>query len=784
MTAPVGRRRGRRTTWLLVPAIAALMAYGALAAVLLSNRAPSQSTGPASATVYAAGDLAGDHDGARAVVAMLSRHNFDALLTLGDDAYETGSAAEFAAYYQPTYGAFDDRVRPAPGNHDYVTPGAAGYFDYFKRHSPTFSGAPYYAFSLGGWRIYSLNSEVGDAQPGGAMYEWLRTDLNERPADCILAYWHKPMFTVGRKANDEGGMALIWSLLAAHGADIVLAGHDHNYQRWKPIDGITSFVVGTGGRSHYPISRDDNRVAKADDGHFGALEVALSSKKAIYAFRSADDQVLDRGEVSCSGPVAAAPRPPAPAALHVERSAAGVEHLTWEAPPDTTGITGYAILRGSEVIGYTADTSFDDSSLPAGASVLYSVRTVNVAGLRSASSPPAHSGGEVIGFSGSVWSALDRNPVSPTRDKPQSKLWFADGTWWGILYADGGAENLPPGFYIHRFDAATQAMTNTGVAVDERDRSHADALWDEASQRLYVVSTIDSGGIKLYRYDYAEGAYTTDPGFPIRLTVDGAESATIAKDSDGLLWVTITQAADGSGPCVTDKPCVVRVMHSTSADYRWTAPIRLPVEGTTVAADDLSSVVAYGGSRIGIAWSDQLDGRFRFASHADGDSDSAWTAESLVVSPRVADDHLNLKADGAGRVYLVGRTSLNDPSNAPSGTALVTVWVRETDGVWRSGTAWTVKDDVTRPQIMVDPTSGKVAVVAAAPGDGGAIYAKIAAIDTLAFEPGLGAPLMLGVALNNPTTTKQPVDLASGALVLAGDTGTHTYWHNTVTNAP
>ncbi len=772
--------RRRRTIRLLVAAIVALLAYGAFSVVLLFNRAPSGSTGSGSVVVYAAGDLAGENGGARAVTAMLSRRNFDALLTLGDHAYESGSATEFADLYGPTYGAFDDRVRPTPGNHDYATPDAAGYFDYFGRHSPTFSGQPFYAFSLGGWRIYSLNSEIGEGQPGSGMYEWLRNDLSERPADCVLAYWHKPVFTVGRKDNDEGGMSLIWSLLAAHGADIVLAGHDHNYQRWEPMDGITSFVVGTGGRSRYPISRDDERLANADDGHYGALELGLAAEGASYAFWSADDQVLDSGNVSCSGRIAVAPRPAAPGALAAALQPDGVERLTWAAPGDTSGIMGYVVFRGNDVIGYTTSTSFDDTTLPAGASVLYSVRAVNASGLRSAASPLATAGDEAIGFSGSRWSALDRNPASPTRDKPQSKLWYADGTWWGILYTD----REPSGYYIHRFDDEVEAWTNTAVAVDERDRSHADALWDEGSQRLYVVSAIESGAIKVYRYDYADGVYVADPGFPVRVSESGAETATIARDSDGLLWITMTQAADGSGPCVDDKPCVVLAMHTTSADYRWTTAFQLPVEGAQVTADDLSAVVAYGDDRIGIAWSNQLDGSFRFASHTDGDPDSAWTEETLVVAPRAADDHLNLKADDAGRVYLVGKTSLDDPRNAPADTPLVTVWVRDATAVWRSATAWTVADDVTRPQLVVDPTLGRLAVVATAPVDGGAIYAKIAPIDTLFFEPGRGTPLMLGIELNNPTVTKQPVDLSSGVLVLAGDSSTHLYWHNTLTIAP
>jgi len=772
-----------RRNWLLLGALVLMLAYGAFTVVLLANRPAGPSTGSAGAIIYAVGDIAGENDGDSAVAAMLSRHNFDALLTLGDHAYENGSAEEFLELYEPTFGAFDARVRPAPGNHDYATEGAEGYFSYFSERSPTFSGAPYYAFALGGWRIYSLNSEIGEGQPGSGMYEWLRTDLVRNPADCVLAYWHKPILTVGRKDNDEGGMALIWSMLAANGGDVVLTGHDHNYQRWDPIDGMTSFVVGTGGRSRYPIGRADDRLAFADDDHYGALEMGLGPEGASYTFRAADDQVLDTGEISCSSAVASASPPAAPTALRAERSADGAEHLTWVAPDDTAGIIGYVVTRGNDLIGFTEGTSFEDAELAEGASVLYTVRSVSASGARSPDSPPVHSGGAGIGYSGAIWSPLDQNPASPSRDKPQSKIWFADGSWWGLLYTDGTADEVGPGYYIHHFDAEAQAWTNTAARADERDRSHGDVLWDEASQRLYVVSAIDSGAIKLYRFDYADGEYLLDSGFPVRLSEDGAESATIAIDSTDTLWVTVTQAADGSGLCVAEKECVVRTMHSTSEDYRWTEPVDLPVEGSTVAVDDISAVVSFAG-RIAVAWSNQNDGSFRVATHVDGSPDTTWRVETLVVAPRGADDHLNLKSDEAGRVYLVVKTSLDDPAGAPTGAPLVTVWVRDTDGTWRGSTAWTVDDDVTRPQIVIDPTLGKVAVIAAAPGDGGAIYAKTADIASLEFEPGLGSPLMSGVLLNNPSTSKQPVDLTDGALVLAGDAATHLYWHNTVIVSP
>ena len=779
MILPNRASRAETARWLLAGAVVALLVYAAVAGWLVLNRSPVPSLGSPTAVVYAAGDLADGGGGAGGhVAAMLSRHNFDALLTLGDHAGDFRDAEEFAERYAPAYAAYDERVRPTPGDMDYADADATAYFDYFDRHSRNFPGEPYYAFSLGGWRMYSLNSEIGQPAPGTEMYEWLRAELAADASNCILAYWHRPTMTVSGKASPD--MALIWGLLAAHGADIVLTAHERNYQRWGPVDGITSFVIGTGGGARDPIVREDHRLEVADDVHDGALELTLTQRGARYAFRSSDDVVNDSGQLTCSPRGSPARAPGAPTGLRVDSQADGAKRLTWEAPSDATGVIGYVVLRGGDLLGYTADTSFDDVSLAESSGVLYSVRAVNAAGLRSPAAPWVYSAADAIGFSGRVWSPLDRNPASPTLDKPQSKLWFADDTWWGLLYTDGEADGVASGYYIHRLEAESQTMTNTEILVDPRDRSHADALWDERRSRVYIVSTIDSGAIHLYRFDYARGQYRAATGFPVELSEHGAESATIAQTSDGRLWVTTTQAADGSGRCVETEQCHVYSMHSTTADSVWAAPVAVPVEGAEVSADDISSVVVYGDDNVGILWSNQLDGSFRFASHQVGNSETDWADEALVVSPRAADDHLNVKTDDSGRVYFVGKTSLNDPANAPEGTPLVTVWVREPTGAWRNATAWTVADDVTRPQLMVDPVLGRLAVVAAQPGGGGSIYVKTAAIETLTFEPGLGTPLMVGLSLNNPTTTKQHVDLTGGAVVLAADTASHTYWHASV----
>ena len=191
--------------------------------------------------------------------------------------------------------------------------------------------------------------------------------------------------------------------------------------------------------------------------------------------------------------------------------------------------------------------------------------------------------------------------------------------------------------------------------------------------------------------------------------------------------------------------------------------------------------MAFGGKAIGVAWGNQLVGGTFFAIHADGTPDSIWHLETVFQRPRGSDDHLNVKADSAGRVYLIFKTSLNDPQLKKLSDPLMVLAVRDAAGRWRESPVWTVRDDVTRPQILVDESAGLIYAIAAANASGGAIYVKSAVISTLAFQPGLGSVLIAVGLVNNPTTTKQTVRLADGILVLASEPATHTYWHAYIT---
>jgi hypothetical protein len=180
------------------------------------------------------------------------------VITLGDNAYDTGMASEFANCYDPSWGRHKSRTRPVAGNHEYHSSGASGYYTYFG----TAAGDPskgYYSYDLGAWHILALNSNI-PMEPDSAQERWLRSDLEAHPTKCTLAYWHHPRFSSGSGHGSSTASQPLWQALYDANADVILVGHEHNYERFVPQDpdgradplqGIREFVVGTGGKSHY-----------------------------------------------------------------------------------------------------------------------------------------------------------------------------------------------------------------------------------------------------------------------------------------------------------------------------------------------------------------------------------------------------------------------------------------------------------------------------------------------------------------------------------------------------
>jgi acid phosphatase type 7 len=232
----------------------------------------------------------------------------DAVLALGDLQYDDGSAEAFRLLYDPTWGRFADITYPTIGNHDYGTPGAAGYFGYWRSQDRP-AGAPgraYYGFDLGAWHLISLDSNCFSCTEGSAQDRFLERDLARTNEECILAFWHHPYFNSGT-VHDEERLHVVqgfWQDLHAAGADVVLHGHEHNYQRYAKQDpsgsasprGIRQFIVGTGGRNLYALrARPDPNLQAGDDRHFGVLRLTLGERSYSWEFVATGGAVLDRG---------------------------------------------------------------------------------------------------------------------------------------------------------------------------------------------------------------------------------------------------------------------------------------------------------------------------------------------------------------------------------------------------------------------------------------------------------------------------------------------------------
>ena len=211
-----------------------------------------------------------------------------------------------AIAYEPTWGKLRDRTLPAPGNHEYLTRGAAGYFGYFHDRAGE-SGKGYYSKNVCSWHIVALNSNI-DTATGSEQVKWLQKDLSENHLTCVLAFWHHPRFSSGAHGNNLH-MAAIWTTLYQHSASVVIAGHDHDYERFAPLNsagqrdekhGIRSFVVGTGGAKLFDFSMrgPDSEAWQANS--WGVLKLTLQPDSYSWEFIPvADTKFHDSGSSRC-----------------------------------------------------------------------------------------------------------------------------------------------------------------------------------------------------------------------------------------------------------------------------------------------------------------------------------------------------------------------------------------------------------------------------------------------------------------------------------------------------
>ncbi len=395
----------------------------------------------------------------------------------------------------------------------------------------------------------------------------------------------------------------------------------------------------------------------------------------------------------------------------------------------------------------------------------------------------------------------------PTGEKPESKLWFNDGVWWGILWSTPFN-----GYRIHRLDITTQTWLDTGTVVDTRSKTRSDVFWDGTSQHLYVASHVfSSKGAastsskdwgRLYRFTYTPGTdtYTLDSGFPVDVTRGKSETLVIAKDSTGTLWVTYVESG------------FVMVNHSLNGnDLTWATPSVLPVAhadvGENGTVDDISSVIAYNG-HVGIMWSRQTYNSsiendqpasvtMNFAVHTDGADPSVWSSAAVYTAS--GDDHMNLKASG-GRLYaafkeegdakqiglLVCRTAAN-------GCAKKTDWkfyrvYQRKDNNGNSPQAdlkAASSPNATRPSLLIDEEHREMYIFVSVEqglNKQSTINYKKTSLDAIRFDAkDPGVPFIKSstdLIINDPTSTKQNVNSKTGLVVLASDEEANYYFHN------
>jgi hypothetical protein len=301
--------------------VTASLAAPARARVLSEHNARRTSSAP---IVAAAGDIAcdpnsglfrggrgtGDHCRALATSRLLRNMPLTAVLTLGDNQYDDGRLQKYRKSYRRSWGSLRSITYPVPGNHDYYSsPRATGYFRYFGDRAGA-RATGYYSVDVGTWHLIALDSECDyvACRRGSRQYDWLKADLQASTAACTLAFWHEPLFSSGPHGS-QPSVRPFWRLLYKYGADVVLNGHDHIYERFAPqtpigakdaANGIQEFVVGTGGAERYWVENRQAHSRVRDADSFGVLRLSLADGSYSWRFVPAlDARFHDSGEMNC-----------------------------------------------------------------------------------------------------------------------------------------------------------------------------------------------------------------------------------------------------------------------------------------------------------------------------------------------------------------------------------------------------------------------------------------------------------------------------------------------------
>lgn len=357
----------------------------------------------------------------------------------------------------------------------------------------------------------------------------------------------------------------------------------------------------------------------------------------------------------------------------------------------------------------------------------------------------------------------------PTRNTGQSKLWFHDTSWWGVLLDAGSAE-----LRIHRLDPTTQTWQDTGTLVDDRRYARADVLSDGAT--VHIVSSgaeedRSSHNVLVTRFTYTAEtkSYALDPRYPVALTDGGVAELALAMDGTGQLWTTFVRAGR------------IFASHAPGDGDAWVSPFELPSIAGPVQADQ-AALVAFG-NRIGVLWINLGENAVYFSVHDDGAPDTSWETVRTAVDGLIGDqDDLALQAfDSEARVFAAVQTSLGSQPNANELAPKLLLLELLPDLQWRQHLFGRVNDHHSNPALLIDREERSLYMFATAPGQGGAVYYKKTSVDSPSFATGTGTPLIAPpfgtTTVDQATSTKQELDRASGLVVLASDDTTGRYFH-------
>jgi chitodextrinase len=452
---------------------------------------PSTGTTPPNGSpfiVAATGDGADGGTFAAGVANLVSSLNPNLFLYLGD-VYEDGSVSEFYNWYGnggTNFSNFYSITDPTIGNHEYTGSQAPGYFDYWN-NIPN-----YYSFNADGWHFISLNSNASrfPVDKTSAEYAWLSQDLAANSSLCTIVYYHHPLFNIGPEGPTTA-MSDIWALMAQNGVSIVLNGHDHDYQRWVPLDangqpsasGITEFVAGGGGHGTQTILNSDARVAYSNDlspQAFGALQLVLDPSGASFEYINSSGVVLDSGVISCTKMGSDTQIPSVPAGFTASVVGATQVNLAWQASTDNVGVSGYTIYRDNAAIATVPGSSLnyaDHTALPT-STYTYSVDAYDPTGNHSSPSSPVSVTTPVMPSSMIFIVGADAyvNSVSPTTNYGSAVVLRADSSPDLHSYLRFTVQGLA-GYPIQSVYLRVYANTSSNIGINALTVS--DSTWNE-----------------------------------------------------------------------------------------------------------------------------------------------------------------------------------------------------------------------------------------------------------------------------------------------------------------